>query len=52
MAVIMISSELLEVIGVCDRVLVMRDGESVATLDRADLTEERIMALATGEAAA
>lgn len=52
MAVIMISSELLEVIGVCDRVLVMRDGEGVALLDRADLTEERIMALATGEAAA
>jgi ABC-type sugar transport system ATPase subunit len=52
MAVIMISSELLEVIGVCDRVLVMRDGEGVALLDRPDLTEERIMALATGEAAA
>jgi ABC-type sugar transport system ATPase subunit len=52
MAVIMISSELLEVIGVCDRVLVMRDGEGVALLDRANLTEERIMALATGEAAA
>lgn len=52
MAVIMISSERLEVIGVCDRVLVMRDGEGVALLDRADLTEERIMALATGEEAA
>jgi ABC-type sugar transport system ATPase subunit len=49
MAVIMISSELLEVIGVCDRVLVMRDGDGVALLDRSDLTEERIMALATGE---
>lgn len=52
MAVIMISSELLEVIGVCDRVLVMRDGEAMALLDRAELTEERIMALATGEEAA
>ncbi len=52
MAVIMISSELLEVIGVCDRVLVMRDGEGVALLNRAELTEERIMAFATGEEAA
>ena len=52
MAVIMISSELLEVIGVCDRVLVMHDGDAAGLLDRADLTEERIMALATGERAA
>lgn len=52
MAVIMISSELLEVIGVRDRVLVMREGAAMAVLDRADMTEERIMALATGEEAA
>jgi ABC-type sugar transport system ATPase subunit len=52
MAVIMISSELIEVIGVCDRVLVMRDGQATALLNRDELTEERIMALATGEEAA
>ncbi|MCU0906519.1 MAG: sugar ABC transporter ATP-binding protein [Rhodobacteraceae bacterium] len=52
MAVIMISSELIEVIGVCDRVLVMRDGRAAGLLDRAALREERIMALATGEDAA
>lgn len=52
MAVIMISSELLEVVGVCDRVLVMRDGRAAALLERGDLTEETIMAHATGEAAA
>lgn len=52
MAVIMISSELIEVIGVCDRVLVMRDGQAAAVLNRAELTEERIMAFATGEEAA
>ena len=52
MAVVMISSELPEVMGVCDRVVVMRDGRVAATLARADLTEERIMAHATGEAAA
>jgi len=49
MAVVMISSEMPEVMGVCDRVVVMRDGLASAPLTRADLTEERIMAYATGE---
>lgn len=49
MAVVMISSELPEVMGVCDRVVVMRDGRACAPITRGDLTEERIMALATGE---
>nr|WP_245398699.1 sugar ABC transporter ATP-binding protein [Oceaniglobus trochenteri] len=49
MAVVMISSELPEVLGVCDRVVVMRDGHASPPLDRAELSEERIMALATGE---
>ena len=50
-AVVMISSELPEVLGVCDRVVVMRDGRSSPPLERTELSEERIMALATGEAA-
>lgn len=49
MAVVMISSELPEVMGVCDRVVVMRDGRASAPIARGDVTEERIMALATGE---
>lgn len=49
MAVVMISSELPEVLGVCDRIVVMRDGQASPPIDRRDLTEERIMALATGE---
>lgn len=49
MAVVMISSELPEVLGVCDRIVVMRDGQASPPIDRQDLTEERIMALATGE---
>ncbi|MVA98331.1 ATP-binding cassette domain-containing protein [Nitratireductor sp. CAU 1489] len=49
MAVLMISSELPEVLGVCDRVVVMRDGHASVPLDRKALSEERIMALATGE---
>lgn len=52
LAVVMISSELPEVMGVCDRVVVMRDGRSSLPIDRSDFTEERIMALATGEDAA
>lgn len=42
-AVIVISSELPEILGVCDRVLVMRDGWITADIDRADATQEKIM---------
>jgi ABC-type sugar transport system ATPase subunit len=49
MAVVMISSELPEVLGVCDRVVVMRDGKASEPLLRSQLSEERVMALATGE---
>ncbi|WP_417767774.1 sugar ABC transporter ATP-binding protein [Stappia sp.] len=52
MAVVMISSELPEVLGVCDRVVVMRDGRAAPPVEREALSEERIMALATGEEAA
>ena len=48
-AVLMISSELPEVMAVSDRVVVMHEGRVAGTLDRAELSEERIMALATGE---
>ncbi len=51
-AVIMISSELPELLGACDRIVVMRQGRTVGTLDRAEATQEGIMRLATGEAAA
>jgi D-xylose transport system ATP-binding protein len=49
-AIIMISSELEEVLGMSDRVMVMREDQSVGTLDIAEATEEKIMALATGVA--
>ena len=52
MAVLMISSELPEVMGVCDRVVVMRDGRASAPLSREELSEEKIMTLATDEEAA
>ena len=45
-AVLMISSELAEVVAVCDRAYVMRDKTIVGELGRADLTERRILTLA------
>ncbi len=48
-AIVMISSELPEIIGMSDRVLVLHEGRSAGVLDRAEATEERIMRLATGQ---
>ncbi len=47
-AILMISSELPEVLGMSDRVLVMREGRIAGELERREATQERIMALATG----
>ncbi len=44
--VIMVSSELPEVLGVADRIAVMRQGRIAAVLDRADATEEKLLKLA------
>lgn len=46
-AILMISSELPEVLGMADRVLVMREGRITAELARADATPERVMHAAT-----
>jgi inositol transport system ATP-binding protein len=53
MAIIMISSELPEVLGMSDRVVVMQEGKINGILSRAEATQESIMKLATqGRAAA
>lgn len=49
--VIVVSSELEEIIGLADRVLVMHEGRSTGILERRDISEESIMHLATGGAA-
>ena len=47
-AILMISSELPEVLGMSDRIAVMYGGTIVSTFDRAEATQERILALALG----
>jgi rhamnose transport system ATP-binding protein len=51
LAIIMISSELPEVLGMSDRIAVMHGGRVVATVDRADATQEKLLGLALGHAA-
>ena len=47
-AILLVSSELPEVLGLSDRVVVMNEGKRTATAAGADLTPEKIMAYATG----
>jgi rhamnose transport system ATP-binding protein len=48
MAVLMISSEMPEVLGMADRVIVLHEGRITAQLDRADADEDTIMRAASG----
>ena len=48
-AIIMISSEMPELLGICDRVLVMRNGEIAGEMDVAEATQEKIMSVIVGE---
>ena len=48
-AIIMISSEMPEVLGMSDRVLIMHEGEMTGILDRKEATDELIMKYATGK---
>jgi ribose transport system ATP-binding protein len=52
LACIVVSSELTEIVGLCSRTFVMREGRTVGELQGANVTEENIMALAAGVGAA
>ncbi|WP_030441019.1 sugar ABC transporter ATP-binding protein [Actinoplanes subtropicus] len=49
LAVVMVSSELPEVLGMADRIVVLREGRVAATLTRAEATEESVMYAAMGQ---
>jgi len=48
LTILLISSELPEILGMSDRVLVMREGRLVAELSRAEATQERVIQAAAG----
>ena len=48
LAVLMISSELPEILGMSDRIVVMRAGTIAGVLSREDATQERVLAMALG----
>ena len=52
MGILLISSELPEVMAMSDRIVVMREGQVAGILEHAEITENKIMALATSQVAA
>lgn len=48
-AILVISSEFSEIVGLCDRALVMREGELVAKLQKAEITEQALIHYAMGD---
>jgi ABC-type sugar transport system ATPase subunit len=51
-AILMISSELPEILGMSDRIVVLRHGMIAGTLNREEATQQAIMSLAVGHKAA
>ena len=49
MAIILISSDLPEVLAMSDRVLVMREGQQMAILDHREATQEVMLTAAMGQ---
>jgi rhamnose transport system ATP-binding protein len=48
LAIIMISSELPEILGMCDRIAVMHGGTIMGVVDRSEATQEKLLSLALG----
>jgi ABC-type sugar transport system ATPase subunit len=49
LAVIMVSSELPEILGLCDRILVLHNGKITGEFTRDEATAEAVMSCATGQ---
>ena len=49
-AVVLVSSELPELIGMSDRILMLHEGRIAGEFSRAEATQERLMAAALGRA--
>lgn len=47
-SIIMISSDMAEILGICDRILIMHEGEIAGELSRAEASQEAIMKYAVG----
>ena len=47
-AVVMVSSEMTEIIGMCDRTLIMRQGEVTGELNKSELSEKRLIRYSMG----
>jgi ribose transport system ATP-binding protein len=47
-AIILISSEMQKIVGMCNRAIVICEGKMVREVSGRDIAEERIMALASG----
>jgi ABC-type sugar transport system ATPase subunit len=50
LAVLLISSDLPEIIGMCDRIVVMRQGRIAGEVSAGEATEERLLSIASGVA--
>ncbi len=48
MYIVMVSSDMEELLGMSDRIMVMKNGELQGTLDRAEFNEEKILRMAIG----
>lgn len=51
LSIILVSSDMPEVLGMSDRILVMREGQICATFDRTQANQERLLAAAIGKQA-
>lgn len=49
MAIIMVSSELNEIINMCDKLMIMNEGKIVAELDKSEFVQDKILHYALGE---